>query len=167
MLPRWWRLNFLSVEFGIATVAVASFLLWVLLLGGETVVNELLHGNRGVIYGTFASILGSLVGFVITTLALVISLSSTDRMNSLRRSQHYGTLLQVFTSATWVLGLGTILALTALVGDKEDSPVPVLQYAAISGVIFVVFRVLRVLWVLQVVVTFLSGSNGPRTSDQP
>ena len=68
----WWRRNFLCVEFGIAAAIATAFALWGAYWGGDARVDDFLQGNRGPVYGTVASILGSMLGFVIATLALVI-----------------------------------------------------------------------------------------------
>src|SRR4051812_5410750 len=55
-------------------------------------VDSLLRGNRPIVYGTLASINGSLLGFSIAVTSIVLGFSSSDRLAVLRESPHYPTL---------------------------------------------------------------------------
>jgi hypothetical protein len=61
-----------------ALAAGGSFVVWERAFGGHTMVDGVLQGNRGSVYGALASILGALLGFVITVLS--IGIRSTNRV---------------------------------------------------------------------------------------
>jgi hypothetical protein len=155
------------IEFGLAVLAAIGFGLWASIFGGDNFIDGFLSGNRGAIYGALASIFGSLLGFVITGLALILSLSSVERLAPLRQTEHYETLLRVFTSAMWALGIATIVSLVALVVDRDENPVPPAQYATFGGLILAVVRIVRVVWILELLVSVLSRPSGERTADDP
>ena len=97
-LPQWWRTHFLHVELGLALVCSATFVTWSQ-LGGGVIVEETLNGNRGAVYGALASIFGSLLGFAITAVSIVLGFSTTERLAVVRESKHYQTLWTVFAAS--------------------------------------------------------------------
>jgi hypothetical protein len=156
LYPTWWRKNFLSVEFGIALFVTAILLLWWKYGNGIAVLKEIVHGNRGQIYGTLASIFGSLLGFVITALSVVLGFSSSDRLKVLRSSSYYKQLWDVFTSAIRVLGVTTILWLAALFFDRDGAPKPLILVFCLSISFLAILRMGRCVWVLERIVEVLT-----------
>jgi hypothetical protein len=156
LYPNWWRKNFLTVELGIATFVTAAVFLWSKYGGGTQALSDIVHGNRSQIYGTLASIFGSLLGFVITALSVVLGLSSSERLNVLRASRYYQQLWDVFTSAIRVLGVSTILWLGALFFDRETAPKPLLLVACLGISFLATLRLARCVWVLERIVEALT-----------
>jgi len=67
------RRHFLLVEALLAAASVAvEFAVWLLQYGGSVVVECPLRENRATLYGTTASIFGSLLGFAITATSIVL-----------------------------------------------------------------------------------------------
>src|SRR5688500_3574838 len=71
MLLGWWRRQFLWVELGVAVVLTAALVVWSEKYGGKQFIETLLKTQRGTVYGVLASVFGSLLGFVITTVSIV------------------------------------------------------------------------------------------------
>lgn len=167
MLPSWWRSNFLSIELGIGIAGAAGLAVWGSFFDGDRIMEEVLSQNRGAIYGTIASLSGSMLGFVITTQAVILTFSSSGRLALLRESRHYPTLWHVFTSSIHALALATVLALLALFFDREWRPVSALQYAVGGSMVLTALRIIRTVWILEQVIILLTGSGQSRTSDDP
>ena len=167
MLPGWWRSNFLAVELGLAIASGGSFALWGAMFDGDQFFKDILSENRGAVYGTLASISGSMLGFVITALAVTLTFSSSGRLALLRQSRHYETMWRVFTASMHALALATIVALLALFLDRDDRQVPALQYAAGGAMVLAVLRIVRTIWVFQQVISLLTGPGRSRTADEP
>lgn len=122
---------------------------WGYRCGGNYLIGEILKDNRSEIYGTLASIFGSLFGFTITATSIVLGLSGNVRLAVVRGSPHYSELWETLFSAIRWLGLATILALIGLIFDREASPFFLGFYAVVFATILVSFRLARCVWVLE------------------
>ena len=154
--PKWWRKHFLSVELVIAAMITAGLTLWWRFGFGARVLNSIVHGNRSSIYGTLASIFGSLLGFAITALSVVLGFSSSERLQVLRQSKYYGQLWAVFTSSIRVLGATTIAWLIALFFDRDSKARPLILVLCMGFSFLSVLRVARCVWVLERIVEVLT-----------
>jgi hypothetical protein len=111
-------------------------------------VEKVLNGNRSSIFGTLASIFGSLLGFVLTITSIVLGFHASDKLQLLRDSAQYGTLWRVFISTNRALALATISALVALIVDKDGGLTPWF-YLLFFSTIYSSLRLMRSLWVLE------------------
>src|SRR5688572_11782627 len=76
-----------------AVVVTVIELLW-----GRSQVIQTLNGTRQGIYGALASIAGSLLGFSIATVSIVMGFIQAPQLQILRESRHHQTLYDVFFS---------------------------------------------------------------------
>jgi hypothetical protein len=164
ILPPWWRKHFLAAEFGVAIAVTGGIAIWVYKLGGSSDVTKLLDQNRATVYGALASIFGSLLGFVITTLSIIVVLASMERLVIVRESAHYRTLYRTFIAGIRAIGLATIVALVALVGDRDTAPVRSLFIAMVFAATLAVLRLARAIWILEKVIGLIVGPNKARAS---
>ncbi|HUD05476.1 MAG TPA: hypothetical protein VMR18_00945 [Candidatus Saccharimonadales bacterium] len=67
----------------------------------------------------------------------------------LRNSVHYKTLWRTFTSTIRFLGLATLLALVALLGDRDTAPNRALMLLCAGSTLLAVLRVARSAWILE------------------
>jgi hypothetical protein len=121
-LLRLWKQHFLLVEWLIALLLTGGFYIWFERYGGAASIETVLKGNRATLYGTAASIFGSLLGFAITATSIVLGFSSSDRLAVLRGSAHYPTLWKTFSATIRALALATVIALVCLVWDRDNQP---------------------------------------------
>lgn len=149
VLPQWWRAHFLWSEFGLSVVIAALFYGWLERWGGAAHVDAILHSNRAAVYGTIASIFGSLLGFVITAISIVLGFASHERLSIVKESKHYPQLWKVFMAATRCLGAATIVALGGLVFDTAPEPFHLILEICFWVWLLAVLRVWRCLWVLE------------------
>jgi hypothetical protein len=163
--PEWWKRHFLFVELCLAVMLTACFIIWYAKFGGEASLSSLLKDNRSAIYGTAASVFGSLLGFVITATSIVLGFSASDRLKVLRESKQYTTLWSVFSSTIWALGLATTGAFLALIFDRDSHPVHFLLYIAFFGAVLSFLRVLRAVWVLENIIALLTAPTKQSKAD--
>lgn len=164
LYPSWWKKHFLIVELVWASVIACGLFAWAMFGSGAHVLTSIVSQNRGQLYGTVASISGSLLGFVITAMSIVLGFSSSDRLSILRNSDYYEQLWAVFTSTIRWLAGSTIIWILALLFERESHQRPLLLVSCISITLVASFRLMRCLWVLERIVEILT-RKPPQKSD--
>jgi hypothetical protein len=159
-LPKWWRARFLHVELVLAILLGVAVYVWGVRYEGSSTLHTILSGNRGAIYGALASVFGSLLGFAITAVSVVIGFASHDRLVIIRQSRHYPTLWRVFFAAIRALGLATLLALAGLIFDRDNTPRDWVLYLTIFASLLAILRVARCAWVLENVIDLVTREPG-------
>lgn len=158
LLPKWWRKHFLKVELALAIIFGSIFYAWAEIWGGGAILVETLKGNRGAVYGALASIFGSLLGFAITAVSIVLGFSTTSRLTVVRESEHYPTMWKVFTTTIRTLGFATVVALFGLILDRDNHPIDAMLYLTVFASVLAALRLARCVWVLENVITLVAGT---------
>jgi|GEM_PF-865751 len=139
----------------------AHFLLieWVLPIGFIAVVlffNETLrhylpiqvNGLRQTIYGTLTTIFGSLLGFVIAGITILISMGETPRLKLMFQHGLFIQVIGIFNSTAKWLAFGTFTSIAGLVFDRDGNPIWWYSWFVFSIAIVCALRVWRCIWVL-------------------
>ncbi len=142
-----WATYFLQCEFFLSLILGIALSVWVWKYHGDSLVDVILKGNRAPVYGAFAAIFGSLLGFVITAVSIILSFASSPQLTIVRESEHYRDLWQVFISAIHFLGFATIIALGGLIFDRDDTPTHWLLCLCTWVFVIATFRLIRCIWV--------------------
>src|SRR5205807_9003 len=138
---------------------------WTLGFNGQAVIGPFLRANHGAIYGSLASIFGSLLGFSITALSIIVGLSGIPQLAVVRESPHFSILFRVFFSTIRWLGLATVAALAGVLvnGDCDRTGGWILQLNVFTTAISIL-RIFRSVWVLEYIVSIVARRSG---SSQP
>jgi MFS family permease len=166
ILPQWWRTHFLRAEFVVAALLALGFMVWGEYSGGAALVDATLKGNRGAVYGALASIFGSLLGFAMTAVSIVLGFSMSERLAVVRESRHYPTLWRVFLSGIKALGVATIVALIGLVFDRDSAPFRWVLYGCVMTAILAFLRLARCIWVLENIVSLVASPPKAPSGDR-
>jgi len=158
-LPSWWRRHFLWAELCLALIVTLAFFLWCDHFGGWIPVIDVLKDNRSAIYQTATSIFGSLLGFVIAALSLLISLSGSPSLKLVQESSHYPTLWKTFATANRALSLATVASFLALIFDRDSSPSRLIFFAVFYSAMLAALRMARCVWILEQVVRVVAGKT--------
>src|SRR5437879_4243607 len=158
-LRDWWGGRFLKAEMGGALVLTLLLAVWCSFFGGARQVDELMHGARIGLYGTLGAIYGSLLGFVIATLTILLGFSESARFKVLRSSDFYPILWRTLLSATRWLALATLAAVVALVVDRDGAQNLGAFYGCIFTSLVAALRLARSIWILQNVVALVTGPS--------
>ena len=159
IFPRWWRANFLSVEFVVAVLVTVLAAWWLSVWDKNGFLDKELLGVRSSFYAVLATIWGALLGFVIATVTIVLGFSENPRMEIVRSSQHYDDLWKTFMSAMRVLGFATAACVAGLIADKDapaGEPKHVVFYVAFFATILAALRLARCMWILHNVVRIVT-----------
>jgi hypothetical protein len=160
-MMRWWGAHFLIAEGTVATAVAAAFGLWVRFGNQAALVDVFLKGNRTALYGALASVFGALLGFVITTLTIVLGFSQHPRLARVRNSRHYGTLWKVFSASIRAMAFATAAPMVALLLDRDESPMYFVGLVVFWSGLLGVARLARCIWVLENIVEIVTKPEEP------
>ncbi len=149
---RFWGKYFLLCELAVVALLCGGFVYWAVWRGGEATILAYMADRRGLIYGAFAAIFGSLLGFAIAAESIVLGLSGSERLDIVRNSKHYPTLWRVFRWTIRTLALATIAALAALIFDHDKTPWTLWLYICSFFALLAAAQLGRTIWVLEQVV---------------
>ena len=148
--------NFLLISLLVSALATAALVIWSEKYHGKAVLFEVLKNNRSAVYGALATIFGSLLGFVITAVSVVVGFTASDRLTIVRESKHYPALWASFTHTIKVLGLATLTSLAALIVDRDNNPQCYMAYINCFTSILAVLLLCRSIWALENIVAIVA-----------
>lgn len=151
-----WGVHFLNLQIVFSILGGILFTFWVYKLGGSQVVDSILKGNRSAVYGTMASIFGSLLGFVITALSIIIGYSTNEKFEFLRKSKYYSTLWDILLSTIKALSVTTASMIIGLVFDRDSSPRDYILCFCVVTILLSLFRLKSCIWVLENVIRIIT-----------
>lgn len=144
-----WEQNYIVFE-GFVAVALGLFAyIWGQWLGGREDICNWILSIRSTLYPTILSVFGSMFGFVVTTMANILTWIDEDKFKLLRSRPYYVDFWPTFLHAVWGLGAGTIWASISLMFDRDGCDCPLLWYLGVFIVAFVCLRLVRCVWILQ------------------
>jgi hypothetical protein len=114
-----------------------------------------LQHSHATVYGALLSLFGSLLGFVIAAIAIALPFASDKRLVIIRESAQNITLWKLFFSGTRALAFATLVALIALIFDRDEKPRPFLIPIVFYAVALASVRLFRVVWALEWIVEIL------------
>lgn len=143
--------------------------LWGLTYGGtreqylHRLVSNLLKGRRGDIYSSLVDLEGTLLGFALAALTIVLGYSQADRLSVLRASRHWGPLFSIYISAVRWSAIAVFSSLASLLFDDDSSPKLFLTCFCFSATTLTAYYVVRMLWVTEriVQVVISTGARNP------
>lgn len=158
-LRKWWAKEFLFAEWLSSLVVAGGLLVAVYGFNLRPVLETILAGNRSSIYGTLAVLFGSLLGFTLTAVTIILSFAHGERLGVVRRSEHYSTLWETFQSTIRWLATATFAALLALIFDRLSAPKPWLTVIVFFTAIVCMARIGRIIWILEMVIALLTSER--------
>jgi hypothetical protein len=146
---KFYNAHFLTVEFFLAiclTVAVGAAGAWI--PAAHTLWTDL-EGQDPTLYSTLAVLAGTLLGFLITGLAIIVAIGPISALQLLSDSGQRGTVWTVFAQAMGWLAVTTVWSLIGLVLSPQS---PVGAMVGVDECFLVILSgagVLRTVWVLR------------------
>ena len=155
-LKKYWEANFLKTELMLAILLAISFYLWAEFIDDRAFIVRFFSGNREAIYTALVALFGSLLGFSITAVSIVLGYANSEKLEIVRMSDHYMDLWNTFKSAILVLGMATMTTLLGLIFDTDISPINSILYINIYASILSFFRIARCIWVLNYIIAIVT-----------
>jgi len=151
----YYRRNFLFVDLLLAVVIGIAFFASAELFWGRDEMREFLKGSRQATYTAIASTGGSLLGFVLTAVSIVLIIGSSPALQVVKDAGHLPTIYRIFFQTILWLAVATIWAFVGLLADTDTSPRALITYFMVFFFCLVGFRIYRCVWILREVTSLM------------
>lgn len=139
--------HFLDAELLLSGV-ICLFLIYLInRTWSSEIIREWIFANKREIYPLVATIAGTLLGFVITGVSIIIAFSGSEKLALLRKSPYFKTIFTIYFSTMKFLAITTIIAVSGIVVD--DKWAIRIFYLLLWSVMISSFRIWRCLWILE------------------
>lgn len=159
-MRRFARQHFLTIDLLLA-IAIGGALAW----WGESdrwsVLEPIMRRNGAAFYTAVAAVIGSLLGFTISAVTLLLAFSESPALAVLAESRRYPELWGIFLSSIRWLGVGTAYSLMAIMLDGEGPHRHWLFYGSVTVLLICAARVSRAIWVLEKVTALVISRRSP------
>ena len=161
-----YKRHFLLAELIISIIFTIGIMVLVHFLWSHELLKSWIITNRNTIYPLIATIGGTLLGFVITGVSIILAFSESEKLRLLKRSKQYKTIFTIYFSTIKYLAITTIIAIIGLVVNDDFSVV--IFYLLLWSVTISALRIWRCLWVLQSIVEIIHNINcfNPQNPDK-
>lgn len=131
--------------------------------GVQKQIGDTLSPDSSAVYGALVGLQGSLLGFVLAALTIVLGYSQAPSMAILRDSGQLLNLFRVYLAGIRSHALATAIAIVALVISSGYATSTFLAWLVALSSIITAFRLGRSLWATREVVVVVSGdrARGP------
>jgi len=159
-----YKRHFLLAELIISIFFTIGIMVLVHFLWSHELLKSWIITNRNTIYPLIATIGGTLLGFVITGVSIILAFSESEKLRLLKRSKQYKTIFTIYFSTIKYLAITTIIAIIGLVVNDDFSVIIfyfsiVIFYLLLWSVTISALRIWRCLWVLQSIVEIIHKNN--------
>jgi hypothetical protein len=155
--PRAWTRDYAHWVYATASVVAALALVrWTYV---DNFIREVLNDNRGDFYPAIVGLEGTILGFVLAALTIVLGYSQAPRFELLRRSRHWASIFRIYIRSVKWTGLALVAAISGLVFDRDDAPNPAISLVVAINAVGAAFWLCRVLYVTEGVVKVVANTK--------
>ena len=147
----------------VAGAVTAGAMLWSHISDGQLRgLQEVLGPDAVMILATISTLAGSLLGFILASISVLLVITASPRLGRVTSSSAYKHLWRLFFAATVSLGLLTILTLTLMVVASPARPLTaLLSWSVLFVAVDAAVRVGVCIWILATLVAIqLDGGAG-------
>ena len=152
----WWRSKFLLIDLLLAITITIAFITWCQFFSGKLIIGSIVLQNRPTTFGTLATIYGTLLGFIITSVSIIIGYANNPRMDLVTHSKHYSDLWNTYIKTVWVLACATIFSIISLIFDHKNEMNWYLFYLNTFFMLLSIFRISRSIQLLEKVIKIIT-----------
>ena len=142
-----YKRHFLFFELLISIIIVVLFVFLLLRSTSIQNIEKWISINKDTIFPLLATISGTLLGFIITVMSIIIVFPETKRIRVLKQSNQYKTVLKVYLSAVKYL---SAMIIFSIIGLGFNGYLEMIFSFIVLGLLIVsFFRIWRCIWVLK------------------
>ena len=113
------------------------------------------NSSRDSIYESLATIHGTLLGFIITTVSIIIGYSTNEKLEIIVENDNYRDLWTTFTDTIKFLAVATLIAIISLIVDNSGIINWILFSLSIYSTLIVVVRIYRCIQIFEKIIRIL------------
>lgn len=151
----YYQQNFLTCELVISLFVSLLAIYTIQSHWSQTDASNWITSNKSQLYSLLANVSGTLLGFIITGISIILAFAESQKLKLLRESTQYKTIFMVYFSAIKYLALTTIMTILGLVIDNSTVEIYLL-YLIIWLVVISSLRIWRCLWILKEIVKIMT-----------
>lgn len=140
---KWWGKNFLAYELILSIIIIVISWAAVNYFGKVGILSSMLNTIRLQLYGTIASVTGSLLGFVITGMSILLTMGESESIKMVKKSKHYPLIFKIYLNTSKYLALTTILGIVGLIIDRDGAPIIWFTVIVCWSLLISIFRLLN------------------------
>ena len=141
--------HFMWIEFIIAlTLSIALVLIFECWIGQNILIN-MLNSNYQDFYSAAASVCGTMLGFELAAVSVILVFGEMPRLRLIRESGQYKQVFEIYFTSIYISAAATLWALVGLMLDTNTSPKPWVTYVMFWLLITMIFRIFRCVWILR------------------
>jgi hypothetical protein len=146
-LKKKYEKNFLLSDFLISVILISIVILLSNVLWESSEIESWIMFRYSEFYTLLTTISGTLLGFVITGVAILLVFPSSERLKELRKSKHFKTIYDVYFSSIKFLALTLIFSFIGFLCDENF--ILLIFYIVIWLTIISILRIWRCYWILK------------------
>ena len=151
-----YKRHFLKAEFLLSAIISLIIIFYINSIWSQEETLSWISANKKELYPLIASIVGTLLGFVITGVSIIIAFSESEKLKLLKQTNHFKTIYNVYFNTIRYLAITTLTPIIGLI--VNDGAVHIF-YFLIWSIIISTFRIWRCVWVLENVIQILNKNN--------
>lgn len=125
----------------------------------EPMLKPFLNNEPGAVYSAIAGVQGSLLGFVLAALTIVLGYSQTPSLSLLRRSGQLPNLFRIYMAGIRAHALSTVTALGSLIANYQGELATVMAWVVATTCTLAFARLVRTLWATRAIVSQIAESG--------
>lgn len=154
--------NFLTYEFIISLLISGLAIFLIQFFWSPEDLHKWIFFNKSQFYSLLATISGTLLGFIITGISVIIALSGSKELETVKNNRQFNKVFEVYFNTIKYLAFTVIVSIIGFLVNN-DFINKYLFYILIFLAIISSFRVYRSVWVLKSIVRIII----PKTEDKP
>jgi hypothetical protein len=147
-----YKRHFLEAELLISVAVALIIIFYTRSIWSNSDTTSWISANKKEIYPLIASIGGTLLGFVITGVSIIIAFSESEKLRLLKESTQYKTIYDIYFSTIRYLAIATV---TPIIGMIVNNGAIYILYFLIWSIIISSLRIWRCIWVLENIVEII------------
>lgn len=156
-IEKFYKRHFLLAELLLSIIFTILVLIIIQQLWSPEALEKWINTNKEDIYPLVATIGGTLLGFVITGVSIILAFSESEKLRLLKRSKQYKTIFTIYFSAIKYLAITTVVAVIGIA--INDNLAILMFYLLLWSVVISSLRIWRCIWILESIVKIISKSE--------